>query len=89
VLSALGLSVGEITLVEQSMLELIWLVDVLLSVGGNAVLSGCWRAFALSHHLLVGDRLVFHFKLGALEASLRVFDADGIRRTYPLSVMME
>jgi hypothetical protein len=64
-------------------------VDVLLGVGGRAILSGCWRAFALSHHLLVGDRLVFRFKLGALEASVWVFNADGVRRTYPLPAAME
>jgi hypothetical protein len=52
-------------------------------VGGNAVLSGHWRAFALSHCLRVGDRLVFRFKLGTLEASVRIFTATGIRRTYP------
>jgi hypothetical protein len=40
VLSAPGLSVGEVTLVEQSRPELIWPVDVILGVGGSAVLSG-------------------------------------------------
>jgi hypothetical protein len=89
VLSTPGLSVGEVALVEQSRPELIWPVDVILGTCGSAVLSGCWRAFALSHHLLVGDRLVFHFKLGALEASVQVFDADGVRRTYPLPAVME
>jgi hypothetical protein len=39
-------------------------------VGGNAVLSGYWRAFALGDHLCVGDHLVFHFKLGTLQASV-------------------
>jgi hypothetical protein len=57
--------------------------------GSSAVLFGRWRAFALSHHLLVGDRHVFRFKLGALEASVRVFDANGDRRTYPLPIAME
>jgi hypothetical protein len=40
VLSAPGLSVGEVTLVEQSRPELIWPVDVILGVGGSAVLFG-------------------------------------------------
>jgi hypothetical protein len=63
-------------------------VNIILGVGGNAVLSGCWRALNVGHHLHVGDRLVFCFRLGALEASVRVFDANGIRRTYPLPVAM-
>jgi hypothetical protein len=49
----------------------------------SAVLSGRWRAFALGHRLRVGDHLVFRFKLGTLEATVRVFTADGVRRTYP------
>jgi hypothetical protein len=57
-ISAPGLSVGEVVLVEQSRPELIWPVDIILGVGGNAVLSECLRAFALSDHL------VFPFKLG-------------------------
>jgi hypothetical protein len=89
VLSTPGLSTGEVALVEQSRPELIWPVDVILGTGGSAVLSGRWRAFALSHHLLVDDCLVFRFKLGALEALVRVFDADGIHRTYPLPAVME
>jgi hypothetical protein len=89
VLSDPGLSVGEVTLVEQSRPELIWPVDVILGVGGSAVLSGHSRAFVLGHHLHVSDRLVFRFRLGALEASVRVFDANGIRRTYPLPAAME
>jgi hypothetical protein len=89
VISAPGLSVGEVVLVEQSRPQLIWHVDIILGVGGNDVLSGRWRAFALGHHLHVGDRLVFRFRLGALEASVRVFDADGVRRTYPLPTVME
>jgi hypothetical protein len=35
-----SLSVGEVALVEQSRLELIWPVDIILGAGGNAVLSG-------------------------------------------------
>jgi hypothetical protein len=89
VLSVPGLAVGEVVLVEQSRLELVWPMDVILGTGGNAVLSGRWRAFALSHHLLIGDHLVFRFKLGALEASVRVFDANGIHCTYPLPAAME
>jgi hypothetical protein len=70
-------------LVEQSRPELIWLVDIILGAGGNAVLSGRWRAFPLSHRLHVGDHLVFRFKLGTLEASVRIFAAIGVRRTFP------
>jgi hypothetical protein len=58
-------------------------MDILLGAGGNAILSGHWRAFALGHRLRVGDHLVFRFKLGALEATVRIFTADGVRRTYP------
>jgi hypothetical protein len=89
VLSAPGLSVGEVVLVEQSRPELIWHVDVIVGVGGSAILSGHWRAFALSHRLLIDDHLVFHFNLGALEALVWVFDANGVCRTYPLLVKME
>jgi hypothetical protein len=64
-------------------------MDIILGVGGNAVLSRRWRAFALSHHLHVGDRLVFRFKLGVLEASVLVFDVNGVRHTYPLPAAME
>jgi uncharacterized membrane protein YedE/YeeE len=78
-----GLSVGEVVLVEQSRLELTWPVDIILGAGGNAVLSGRWRAFALGHHLRVGDRLVFRVKLGMLEASVQIFAATGVRRTFP------
>jgi hypothetical protein len=74
---------GEIALGEQSRLDLLWPVDILLEVGGNAVLSGRWRAFALGHRLRVGDHLVFRFKLGTLEASVRIFTAGGVRCTYP------
>jgi hypothetical protein len=69
-------------LVEQSRPELIWPVDIILGAGGNAVLSGCWRAFALGHRLHVGDHLIFRFKLGTLEASVRIFTATSIRRTF-------
>jgi hypothetical protein len=80
---ATGFSVGEVVLVEQSMPELIWSVDIILGAGGNAVLSERWRAFALGHHLRVADHLVFCFKLGTLEASVRIFAATGVRRTFP------
>jgi hypothetical protein len=79
-------------LVEQIRPELIWHVDIILGVGDNAVLSGRWRAFALGHHLHIGDHLIFCFKLGALgalEASVWVFTANGVRRTYPLPAAME
>jgi hypothetical protein len=78
-----GASSGEVTLVEQSRPELLWPVDMILRAGGNDVLSGRWRAFALGHRLRVGDHLVFHFKLGTLEASVRIFAATGVCRTYP------
>jgi hypothetical protein len=83
VIYAPGTSSGEVVLVEQSRPELLWPVDIILGVGGNAVFSGHWRAFALGHRLRVGDHLVFRFKLGTLEASVRIFTAAGIRRTYP------
>jgi hypothetical protein len=70
-------------LVEQSRPELLWPVDIVLRAGGNAVLSGRWRAFALGHRLRVSDHLVFRFKLGMLEASVRIFAAANIHRTYP------
>jgi hypothetical protein len=76
----------EIALGEQSRPDLFWPVDILLGAGGNAVLSGRWRAFALCHRLRVDDHLVFRFKLGALEASVRIFTAAGVRRTYPQPV---
>jgi hypothetical protein len=84
VIYAPGAAAREIALREQSRPDLLWPVDILLGAGGNAVLSGRWRAFALGHRLRVGDQLVFHFKLGALEASVRIFTAGGIHRTYPL-----
>jgi hypothetical protein len=68
VLFAPGLSVGEVVLVEQSRPELIWPVDIILGMGGNAILSGRWRAFSFGHHLHIGDCLVFCFRLGVLEA---------------------
>jgi hypothetical protein len=86
-ISAPGFSVSEVALVEQSRPELIWPVDIILGV--NAVLSRRWRAFALGHHLHIGDRLIFRFRLGALEASVWVFTANGVRHTYPLPAAME
>jgi hypothetical protein len=70
-------------LVEQSRPELLSPINIILGAGGNVVLSGRWRAFALGHRLCVGDHLVFHFKLGTLEALVRIFAAAGIRRSYP------
>jgi hypothetical protein len=72
--------------VEHSRLELLWPVEIILEAGGNAILSGRWRAFALSHRFRVGDHLVFCFKVGTLEASVWIFAAAGIRRTYPQPV---
>jgi hypothetical protein len=54
-------------------------------VGGNAILSGCWRAFALGHRLRIGDHLVFRFKLETLEASVWIFTATGVHRTFAQS----
>jgi hypothetical protein len=82
VVHAHGPATGEIALGEQSRPDLFWPVDILLGVGGNAVLSDRWRAFALGHRLRVGDHLIFRFKLGMLEATVRIFTAGGIRRTY-------
>jgi hypothetical protein len=76
-------SSGEVVLVEQSRPELLWPVDIILRAGGNAILSGRWRAFARGHRLHVSDHLVFRFKLGTLEASMRIFVAAGVRRTFP------
>jgi hypothetical protein len=61
VIYAPGSSSGEVMLVEQSRLELIWPVDIILGAGSNAVFSGRWRVFALGHHLCVGDHLVLRF----------------------------
>jgi hypothetical protein len=83
VIYAPGASSGEVVLVEQSRPELLWHVDIILGAGGNAIFSGRWRAFVLGHRLYVGDHLVFRFKLGTLEASVRIFAAAGVRRTYP------
>jgi hypothetical protein len=86
-ISAPGLSVGEVVLVEQSRPELIWPVDIILGAGDNAVLSGHWRAFALGHHLHVGDHLIFRFKLGMREALAWIFAATGVRCTFPQPVV--
>jgi hypothetical protein len=83
VIYAPGTSSGEVTLSEQSRPDLFWPVDIILGASGNAVLSRRWRAFILGHHLRVGDHLVFRFKLGMLEASVQIFAAAGVRRTYP------
>jgi hypothetical protein len=83
VIYALGASSGEVALVEQSRPELLWPVDIILGASGNAVFSRRWRAFALGHRLRVGDHLVFRFKLGTLEASVRIFATAGVCRTYP------
>jgi hypothetical protein len=83
VVYAPGAAAGEIALGEQSRPDLVWPVDILLGAGGNAVLSGRWRAFAVGHRLCISDHLVFHFKLGALEASVRIFTAVDVCRTYP------
>jgi hypothetical protein len=83
VIYAPSASSGEVALVEQSKPDLLWPVDIILRAGGNAVLSGRWRAFALGHRLRVGDHLIFCFKLGTLEASVWIFTAVGVRRTYP------
>jgi hypothetical protein len=82
VIYAPGASSGEVVLVEQRRPDLLWPVDILLGADGNAILFGCWRAFALGHRLCIGDHLVFCFKLGTLEASVRIFAAAGIHRTY-------
>jgi hypothetical protein len=87
VVYAPGAASGEIVLGELSRPNLFWPVDILLGAGGNAVLSGHWRAFALGHRLRVGDHLVFRFKLGTLEASVRIFTAAGVCRTYPQPVV--
>jgi hypothetical protein len=88
-ISAPGLSFGEVVLVEQSRPELTWPMDIILGVGGNAVLSGHWRAFALGHLLRVSNHLVFRFKLGMLEALVQVFTATGVHRTYPQPAAVE
>jgi hypothetical protein len=82
VIYAPGASSGEVALVEQSRPDLLWPMDILLGADGNAVLFGRWRAFALGHHLRVDDHLIFRFKLGTLEASVRIFTTAGACRTY-------
>jgi hypothetical protein len=47
VLSAPGLGVGEVALVEQSRSSLVWPVDIMLGVDGGTVFFGHRRAFAL------------------------------------------
>jgi hypothetical protein len=74
---------GEVALAEQSRPDLFWPMDIILGAGGNTILSGRWRAFALGHCLHVGNHLVFRFKLGTLEASVRIFTTAGVHRTYP------
>jgi hypothetical protein len=83
VIHAHGSAAGEIALGEQSRPDLFWPVDILFGANGNVVLSGRWRHFALGCRLRVGDHLVFRFKLGTLEVTVRIFTANGIRRTYP------
>jgi hypothetical protein len=83
VVYAPGVATGEIALGEQSRPNLFWPVDILLGTGGNAILSAHWRAFALGHRLHVGDHLVFHFKLGALEALVQIFTTGSVCHTYP------
>jgi hypothetical protein len=78
-----GPAVGEIALGEQSRPDLFWPVDILFGANDNVVLSGRWRPFALGHRLCIGDHLVFRFKLGTLEATVRIFTANGVRCTYP------
>jgi hypothetical protein len=78
-----GPAAGEIALGEQSRPDLFWPVDILFGANGNVALSGRWRPFALGCRLRIGDRLVFRFKLGTLEATVRIFTADGVRRIYP------
>jgi hypothetical protein len=77
------MAAGEIALGEESRPDLFWPVDILVGDGSITVLSGRWRAFALGHRLCVGDHLVFCFKLGTLEATVRIFTAGSVRRTYP------
>jgi hypothetical protein len=83
VIYAPGFSTGEVMLVEQSRPELLWPVDIILGASGNAVLSGRWREFALGHRLRIDDHLIFHFKLGTLQASVWLFAATGVHRTFP------
>jgi hypothetical protein len=89
VLSGPVLAMGEVMLVEQSRSNLVWPVDVVLGVGNGVIFSGPWRAFTLDYHLLIGDCLVFRFKLGMLEVSVWVFDANSVCHTYPLPALEE
>jgi hypothetical protein len=84
VIHAHGPAAGEVALGEQSRPDHFWPVDILFGATGNIVLAGRWRPFALGCRLCIGDRLVFHFKLGTSEAMVQIFTADGVRRTYPL-----
>jgi hypothetical protein len=77
-----GPTAREIALGEQSRPDLFWPVDILFGANGNIVLSGRWRPFTLGC-LRIDDRLVFRFKLGTLAATVRIFTADSVRRTYP------
>jgi hypothetical protein len=64
-------------------------VDVVLGVGDNAVFSKRWKAFALGHHLLVNDCLIFRLKLGTLKDMVWIFDTNGARCIYPLPVQVQ
>jgi hypothetical protein len=64
-------------------------MDIILGMGSNAILSGRWRAFVLGHRLHIGNHLIFRFKLGALEASVQIFPATGVRCTYPQPTAVE
>jgi hypothetical protein len=81
--------VGEVALLEQSRPVLVRLVDVALGIIGGVVFFWRWRAFTLGHRLLVGGRLIFHFKLGTLEVTVQIFDANSVHRMYPLPVSVE
>jgi hypothetical protein len=83
VVYAPGTAAEEIALGEQSRPDHFWPVDILFGATGNVVLAGCWRPFALGCRLRIGDRLVFRFKLGTLEATVWIFTTGGVRRTYP------
>jgi hypothetical protein len=74
---------GELAPGEQSRPDLFWPMDILIGVGGNAVLSSHWRPFTHGHHLCVGNHLIFCFKLGTLEAMVQIFTAGDVCRTYP------
>jgi hypothetical protein len=78
-----GPAAREIALGEQSRPNHFWPVDILFGATGNVVLAGRWRPFTLGCRLRIGDRLIFRFKLATLEAMVRIFTANGVRRTYP------